>query len=69
MHIVVAQLNARRFLNLRQQNHPERDFGLGIQKQSGLNDVPYTLHIINKNGIKKDYNVTLNSDFVLSESK
>jgi hypothetical protein len=44
-------------------------YDLKIQKQSGLNDVPYSLHVINKNGIRKDYDFKLNGDFVLSESK
>ena len=36
------------------------------QKQPGINDEPINLHIIDKNGTKKDYETILNSDIVLS---
>jgi hypothetical protein len=46
------------------KNNP---YDLKIQKESGINDVPVSLHIIDKKGNKKDYNLKLNSDIMLNE--
>lgn len=45
------------------------NYDLKIQKQAGINDVPVTVHIINPDGSKKDYNIILNSDLILSNLK
>jgi hypothetical protein len=42
-------------------------YDLKIQKQPGLNDVPVTIHIIQKNGSKEDRGIVLNRDFVWQE--
>jgi hypothetical protein len=39
-------------------------YGLKIQKQSGINDEPIQIHFVGKQGEKKDYIGTLESDFV-----
>lgn len=44
-------------------------YDLKIQKQPGINDVPVKVHIVDKNGVKKDYELVLNSDVVLSEKE
>lgn len=43
----------------------DKVYDLKIQKESGINDVPASLHTIDKNG-KKDYNIKLNSDWILN---
>lgn len=43
------------------------NYDLLIQKQSGVLDVPIRVHIIEKDGLKKDYDLRMNSDIVLSE--
>lgn len=45
------------------------DYNLLIQKQAGLSGVPVSVHIIEKDGSKKDYELILNSDSILSESQ
>ena len=44
-------------------------YDLKIQKQAGINDVPVKIHVTDKNGVKKDYEFTMNSDIVLSKIK
>ena len=43
------------------------DYVLKIQKQAGINDEPVAVHVIGKDGEKKDYATVLNSDFVLEK--
>ena len=43
------------------------NYVLKIQKQAGLNDVPYKVKIISKNGQVKNYDFILNSDMILTE--
>ncbi|KKU54118.1 MAG: hypothetical protein UY41_C0028G0005 [Candidatus Moranbacteria bacterium GW2011_GWE1_49_15] len=42
-------------------------YDLKTQKQSGILDVPVSVHVIAKDGSKKDYDFRMNSDIVLSE--
>lgn len=42
-------------------------YDLKIQKQSGVNDVPVTVHVTDKDGFKSDYDFRMNSDVVLSQ--
>ena len=44
-------------------------YDLKIQKQPGINDVPVKIHVTNKNGVKIDYETTMNSDLVLSNTE
>lgn len=44
-------------------------YDLKIQKQAGINDMPAAVHIIYPDGQKKDYDIILNSDIILSEIK
>jgi hypothetical protein len=44
----------------------DKAYDLKIQKQSGINDVPVKLHIIDANEVQKDYEFTMNSDIILS---
>jgi len=48
-------------------NFKNKVYDLKIQKQAGINDVPIKIHVIDKNGIKRNYEIVLNSDVVLSE--
>jgi hypothetical protein len=43
------------------------NYNLKIQKQAGLNDIPVAVHVIGKNGQKKDYQFTMNGDIVLNK--
>lgn len=43
------------------------NYSLKIQKQPGINDVPVAVHVIGKDGQKKDYSYTMNSDIVLDK--
>jgi len=43
------------------------NYNLKIQKQAGINDEPVAIHLIDKNGIKTDYESVLNSDFILNK--
>jgi len=43
------------------------DYALKIQKQAGINDEPVAVHVIQKDGEKKDYATVLNSDFILEK--
>ncbi len=45
------------------------NYDLLIQKQAGINDIPTKLHVVAKDGSKKEFEIVLNSDFVLSESQ
>ena len=45
------------------------DYDLKIQKQAGINGVPYAIHITEKNGGQKDYSFVLEQDVVLSKLK
>lgn len=45
----------------------KENYNLKIQKQAGLNDIPVAVHVIDKTGQKKDFEVILNSDIILSE--
>jgi hypothetical protein len=45
----------------------KNNYDLKIQKQAGINDVPVSIHVTYPDGNKKDYELTLNSDVVLSE--
>ncbi len=47
----------------------KENYDLKIQKQAGINDVPVAVHITYFDGNKKEYDITLNSDIVLSELK
>jgi hypothetical protein len=46
------------------KNNP---YNLKIQKEAGINNVPVSVHIVDKNGIKKDFNFTLNFDSTLTK--
>jgi len=43
------------------------NYNLKIQKQPGINDVPVVLHVIGKDGKKKDYSYIMNSDIILDK--
>jgi hypothetical protein len=43
------------------------DYELKIQKQAGINDVPVAVSVTYPDGSKKDYDISLNSDIILSE--
>lgn len=43
------------------------NYDLEIQKQAGINNEPITVHVINKDGSKKDYTYTMDSDIILSK--
>ncbi len=47
----------------------KENYDLKIQKQAGINDMPAAVHIIYPDGQKKDYDIVLNSDVVLSALK
>ncbi len=47
----------------------KENYDLKIQKQAGINDMPVAAHIIYPDGNKKDFNVILNLDIILSEIK
>ena len=40
-------------------------YALEIQKQAGINDEPVSVHIINKDGQKKNYDYNMNSDLII----
>ena len=40
-------------------------YSLEIQKQAGLDNIPVAVHVISKDGSKKDYTYTMDSDIVL----
>lgn len=42
-------------------------YDLKVQKQAGINDVPFTYHFIDKQGTVTDFTTTLNGDFVASD--
>lgn len=42
-------------------------YDLKIQKQPGLNDIPVTIHMIDKSGLREDKEVVLNRDFTWQE--
>ncbi len=41
------------------------NYMLKIQKQAGISDVPVAVHIIGKNGIRRDFSYTMNEDIVV----
>ncbi len=41
------------------------NYELKIQKQAGLNDIPVAVHVISENGIKRDFQYTMNSDIIV----
>ncbi len=43
------------------------NYNLKIQKQAGVNDVPVSVSIIQKNGQKKNYTYIMNSDIILDK--
>jgi len=43
------------------------DYALKIQKQAGINDVPWKVRIISKDGTEKNYDFVLNADKVINE--
>ena len=43
------------------------NYALKIQKQAGLNDVPWKVKIISKNGKEKNYDFVLNEDKILTQ--
>ncbi|KKR22097.1 MAG: hypothetical protein UT50_C0001G0009 [Candidatus Moranbacteria bacterium GW2011_GWA2_39_41] len=43
------------------------NYNLKIQKQAGINDEPVAIHLIDRNGVKTDYEAVLNSDFILNK--
>lgn len=49
------------------KNLKDTDYNLKIQKQAGINDVPVKVHVTDKNGERKDYEFTMNSDIVLNK--
>lgn len=44
-----------------------QNYNLMMQKQSGINDEPAAVHVINSNSETKDYNLVLNSDTILNK--
>jgi hypothetical protein len=46
------------------ENITENDYKLLIQKQAGVKDIPVAIHLISKDGSKKDFNYTMNSDII-----
>ncbi len=45
------------------------DYALKIQKQAGILDVPVAIHLIKKDGNKRDFQYVMNGDIVLSDLK
>ena len=43
------------------------NYNLKIQKQAGLNDIPVKIHLTDKDGTVKDYDLTMNSDLILNK--
>lgn len=69
--IVKVPLNSSKTVEL-EYNLPkeiEREYDLKIQKQAGVNNVPVKVEIINSEGGKKNYDLTLNGDWVLGKAK
>jgi hypothetical protein len=48
-------------------NINESDYKLLIQKQAGVKDIPVVVHLISKDGTKKDFNYTMNSDIIIEK--
>jgi hypothetical protein len=48
-------------------NITENDYKLLIQKQAGVKDIPVVVHIINKDGSKKDFTYVMNKDIVVEK--
>jgi hypothetical protein len=48
-------------------NISSEKYGLDIQKQAGINGEPVLVHIINKNGSRKDYVYTMNEDINITQ--
>lgn len=67
--IVKVPLNSSKTVTLEYTLPKESvaDYGLKIQKQIGINEVPVSVHIINESGQKKDYQFAINSDIVLNK--
>jgi hypothetical protein len=49
------------------QNITAENYSLLIQKQAGLKDIPVAVHIINKDGSRKDFQYTMNSDIIVKK--
>jgi len=49
------------------ENIQAEEYALKIQKQPGINGVPVSVHVVSKDGQKRDYSYTMNSDIEITD--
>lgn len=65
--VPIGQTKTIRFNYTLPKDFKDKLYDFKIQKQAGINDEPVKLHITDKDGIRKDYEFTMNSDMNLDD--
>ncbi len=65
--VPIGQTKTVEFTYTLPKDFKDKPYNLKIQKQAGIKDVPIKIEIIDKDGLKNNYDFTMNSDLILNK--